>query len=107
MSAMSETYECELRIGAEHPSLPGHFPNRPIVAGVVLLDQVLAAAERCSLKPVRVQALQHAKFATFLLPEETAQLTLTRVGDELKFRIQRAERLIAQGSFKLTAEAAA
>ena len=29
----------------DHPSLPGHFPGRPVVPGVVLLDRVLAAIE--------------------------------------------------------------
>ena len=33
-------------VPASHPSLPGHFPGRPIVPGVVLLDLVIAAAER-------------------------------------------------------------
>ena len=27
-------------IPADHPSLPGHFPSRPIVPGVVLLDHL-------------------------------------------------------------------
>ena len=30
-------------IGANHPSLPGHFPGRPIVPGVLLLNEVLAS----------------------------------------------------------------
>jgi 3-hydroxymyristoyl/3-hydroxydecanoyl-(acyl carrier protein) dehydratase len=101
---MTETYECELRIPADHPSLSGHFPGRPIVAGVLLLDQVLAAAETWSNRPLRVQALQHAKFASFLLPEESARLGLTRTGDDLKFLIRRADQLIAQGAFKLAPE---
>ena len=29
-------------IAADHPALPGHFPGRPIVPGVVLLDEVMA-----------------------------------------------------------------
>ncbi len=27
---------------ADHPCLPGHFPDRPIVPGVVLLDMIFA-----------------------------------------------------------------
>lgn len=98
------TRSVELRIAASHPSLPGHFPARPIVPGVVLLDQAIAAAESWLEQPLRIASLQQAKFTRPLLPEETATLALTLKDRELRFEIQRADDRIAQGVFKLAAE---
>jgi 3-hydroxyacyl-[acyl-carrier-protein] dehydratase len=36
-------FEGRRTISADHPSLPGHFPGTPIVPGVVILDEILAA----------------------------------------------------------------
>ena len=33
-----------MSVAADHPALPGHFPGRPIIPGVVLLQIVLAFA---------------------------------------------------------------
>ncbi len=34
------------RIPADHPALPGHFPGRPLVPGVLVLDAALALIDR-------------------------------------------------------------
>ena len=39
------TFEVLRLIHADHPSLPGHFPGAPLVPGVVILDEVIAALE--------------------------------------------------------------
>ena len=43
MSEFKPTVRRPIRIEADHPSLPGHFPGRPLVPGVMLLEQVALA----------------------------------------------------------------
>jgi 3-hydroxyacyl-[acyl-carrier-protein] dehydratase len=103
----SETasHRCVLRIAADHPALPGHFPGRPIVPGVVLLDCVLSEAERWLGHALTTPNLRQAKFSSMLLPEETATLELQLLGQELRFAITRQAQNsldaqpIAQGAF--------
>jgi 3-hydroxymyristoyl/3-hydroxydecanoyl-(acyl carrier protein) dehydratase len=92
-----------LRIDANHPSLPGHFPGQPIVPGVVLLDCVLQEAERWLQRPVRVVALPNAKFTAPLLPDQTAELLLKLDAEELRFILSRDGAAIAQGLFRIAA----
>jgi 3-hydroxyacyl-[acyl-carrier-protein] dehydratase len=96
-----------LHIAANHPSLPGHFPGRPIVPGVVLLDCVLQAAERWLQRPLHMTALAQAKFTAPLLPETAAQLQLQVAGDELRFSLSRDGAPLAQGLFRIEASPSA
>lgn len=100
-------HSAALCIPRSHPALPGHFPGRPVVPGVVLLEHALAGAEKWLQRPLQVQALKQAKFLAPLLPQQQAVLELALTQDELRFTVKRDDALIAQGAFKLTIEAAA
>ena len=91
-------------IAANHPSLPGHFPGRPIVPGVVLLDRVLVEAERWLQRSLRPASLPNAKFTAPLLPEQDAELQLKLEGDELRFSLSRDGSSIAQGLFRIAGD---
>ena len=66
----ARTHEATVIIPASHPSLAGHFPGRPIVPAVVLLDRVLGETERwLGTAPVATDLAQ-AKFTAPLLPEQ-------------------------------------
>jgi 3-hydroxymyristoyl/3-hydroxydecanoyl-(acyl carrier protein) dehydratase len=96
---MSEpaTYSAPLRIGCDHPTLPGHFPGNPIVPGVVLLDHVQQAARQWLGTTVRVVGIPQAKFVQPLLPEQDARIELRVKDKELRFSIVSAEVVLAQG----------
>lgn|SRR5688500_13552231 len=79
-----------------HPSLPGHFPGRPLVPGVVLLDRVVAAIEATHgpLGPLR---LPQVKFMQPLLPGEAARVELEGDAPRWRFRVLRGDTLLASG----------
>jgi 3-hydroxyacyl-[acyl-carrier-protein] dehydratase len=101
MMTGARTHTASVRIPSSHPCLAGHFPDRPIVPAVVLLDCVLDEAERWLGAAPAVLALPQAKFTAPLLPEQTAQLQLTVQGSELRFSIRRDAASVAQGTFTL------
>jgi 3-hydroxyacyl-[acyl-carrier-protein] dehydratase len=66
-------------IGADHPSLPGHFPGEPIVPGAVLLDHAIEHIENATQR--RVAAIAAAKFNLPVTAEKTCVLTMQVKGD--------------------------
>lgn len=95
------THAAPLRIEATHPSLPGHFPGRPVVPGVVLLDCVQQAAQCWLGRPLRVVALPQVKFLAPLLPDQQARIDLALQAAQLRFSIVRDDVTIAQGAVRL------
>lgn len=65
----------QFRVDAGHPSLPGHFPGRPIVPGVVVLDRVFAAIEQAHGATALLR-LPQVKFVQPLLPGQAARVEL-------------------------------
>lgn len=59
-----------MRIAANHPALPGHFPGHPVVPGVVLLEAVASALSQHAATAMRVTGFPVVKFVAPLLPEQ-------------------------------------
>jgi 3-hydroxyacyl-[acyl-carrier-protein] dehydratase len=65
------TMTARFTLPSDHPALPGHFPGRPIVPGVLLLDAAFNAIGVPILKVIR------AKFLAPLGPGEEVEINLT------------------------------
>jgi 3-hydroxymyristoyl/3-hydroxydecanoyl-(acyl carrier protein) dehydratase len=90
----------QFSIPADHPSLPGHFPGQPIVPGVVVLERVLEAIETMN-GPLGLLRLPQVKFVQPLLPGEFADIVLDGAAPRWRFRVLRAQALIASGDVVL------
>jgi 3-hydroxymyristoyl/3-hydroxydecanoyl-(acyl carrier protein) dehydratase len=101
---MSVRFTASIRVAKDHPALAGHFPGRPVVPGVLVLDRLLEAAEAQLGRALRVAGLTHAKFPAPLLPEEEARASFQIDDCRLDFEIEHDGRLIARGVFQLAAE---
>lgn len=83
----------------DHPAFPGHFPGRPIVPGVVLLDQALLLAQELTRQNDPGWQVGQAKFLSPVGPGETLSFKLARQpSGQLRFTVSGPGRDVASGS---------
>lgn len=86
-------------VPADHPAFAGHFPGRPIVPGVVLLDRAILFAEELLGRPGVNWQVGNAKFFSPVGPAETLLFTLSsKPSGAIAFTVRADEREVASGS---------
>ncbi|MGE8231757.1 MAG: hypothetical protein ACN6OR_00145 [Stenotrophomonas sp.] len=91
----------QFSIPSDHPCLPGHFPGRPLVPGVVVLEQVLQAVAIEQGQAVGALRLPQVKFMAPLLPDQQARVELEGQAPRWKFRVLREDQLLVRGELVL------
>lgn len=84
-------------IAPDHPCLPGHFPGRPVVPGVVILEHVLAAIAARGGAVEGGLRLPQVKFVRPLLPGQEAEIELAGQAPAWTFAVRHAGELVASG----------
>jgi len=97
------TFEVRRAISANHPSLPGHFPDMPLVPGVVILDEVLAALLEWR-KDCELTGIQMVKFLVPLKPEQIFTICFSASddgGNEMNFSCRVENRAVVEGRLEV------
>ena len=85
-------------IGANHPSLAGHFPGHPVVPGVVILGEIMNAIREIAKENIEFVGMPSAKFLSPLTPGETLTIRLDPQADStMEFTCTTGSRLITSG----------
>lgn len=91
-------HRAALPISPDHPAYAGHFPGQPILPGVVLLDEAVAAITACGLYPPQRWQVSAAKFQMMVRPGDALHVEHEPAGNgAVKFAIRRGTDLIASG----------
>ena len=87
-----------LPLPAPHPATEGHFPGRPILPGVVLLDEALRVIEGSTGRDATRWRIASVKFLSPTAPGEPLRLKHERLASgAVRFTISSGERTVATG----------
>jgi 3-hydroxymyristoyl/3-hydroxydecanoyl-(acyl carrier protein) dehydratase len=88
-------------IASDHPALAGHFPENPIVPGVLLLTTILSVIEHRWKMEIGAVTMSAVKFKSPLHPGEPFTMVLESVdAQDFAFLITRGDRTIASGRLR-------
>ena len=97
------TFEAIRIIHANHPTLPGHFPGVPLVPGVVILDEVLAALIEWR-QDSQLTGIRLVKFLAPLTPEQAFTISFSAKNEraaEINFCCRAGDRVIVEGRLEV------
>jgi len=95
------TYETQGIINADHPCLAGHFPDNPIVPGVVILDEIFCALAEWK-KNSPIAGISHVKFLAPIKPGQAFIIKLSETGPKrVNFSCGYADTVFVSGKVTL------
>ena len=101
-------FETSCLIPPDHPSLAGHFPDAPIVPGVVILDEIAAAWGQWS-KNYQLTGVPSVKFIAPINPGQSFAIGFTCVKtsqNQIDFCCRIEGRVVVEGRLEIGCGAA-
>lgn len=87
----------DLACDPDHPAFAGHFPDRPLVPGVLLLDWAQHAVESAS--GLTLAGVAAAKFLSPALPGDALTVVYEVDDQAVRFEVRCGARAVASGRF--------
>jgi 3-hydroxyacyl-[acyl-carrier-protein] dehydratase len=96
----------EVRFPANHPTAAGHFPGRPIIPGVLMLDEAIKVAFEAAEASKRAIVVRAAKFHSPIQPGDAVVIRWKgEAHNTIRFecRLVDGDTLVASGTLETEA----
>ena len=91
--------ETALAVARDHPAYAGHFPGHPVLPGVVILAEVLAAVEAATARGPEDWEIASAKFLSPVMPGTALTLVHELLDSgSVRFEVRCAAGVVASGT---------
>lgn len=91
-------HRSEHQVARDHPAFEGHFPGRPVLPGVVLLAEALAAVASSSGTRTSEWTLEQVKFTAPVAPGAVLGISHEDAASRtVRFEIREGARVVASG----------
>lgn len=105
LQAENGVLTADLQMDAAHPVFEGHFPGKPVVPGVCMLQVVKEIVEQELSCPIRILSAENLKFLAVMVPGEVG------IQARVKYMAREDKKLVVSGTlvkgdtvyFKMTA----
>jgi 3-hydroxyacyl-[acyl-carrier-protein] dehydratase len=77
LTATDSSHTCCVELNREHEIYKGHFPGRPVMPGVCMLQLVKLCASQATGRQLRYASIRSAKFLSAVNPLEHSSFVLT------------------------------
>ena len=92
-------WSCELQVEADSPCFAGHFPDRPILPGIVHVGLVVGALAELSGSGHRLARIDTLRLKQVVGPADRLSLEISRPDDAglVTFVLRREEQVVSLG----------
>ena len=100
----ADIVKADITLDPLHPIFEGHFPGRPVLPGVYMMQMVKEVAEAWINKKIRLVLGQDLKFLSVINPEENTmiqmELKITTEGEKIRVVAQLLSNAVVFFKFK-------
>ena len=100
----ADIVKVDIKLNPLHPIFEGHFPGRPVLPGVYMMQMVKEVVETWTEKKIRLVLGQDLKFLSVVNPEENTmmqmELKINREGEKIRTVAQLLSNAVVFFKFK-------